>query len=160
MRSNATNGRLAEHGPAIGRPFRLTTNPVDQCAPEYIRRKADACLCRAVRTNIAFTRTRSAMLRVMMARFSIARESGFCAPMGEVSMAREDVSISTDDGECRTAVFTPDTGSGPWPAAIFFMDGLGIRPVLFQMAQRLADGGYVVLLPDLYYRAGPYEPLD
>jgi carboxymethylenebutenolidase len=43
---------------------------------------------------------------------------------------------------------------------IFFMDGLGIRPVLFEMAQRLADTGSVVLLPDLFYRAGPYEPLD
>jgi carboxymethylenebutenolidase len=43
---------------------------------------------------------------------------------------------------------------------IFFMDGLGIRPVLFEMAQRLADTGFVVLLPDLFYRAGPYEPLD
>ena len=75
-------------------------------------------------------------------------------------MAREDVSIPTDDGECRTAVFTPDDGAGPWPAAIFFMDGLGIRPVLFEMAQRLADAGYVVLLPDLFYRVGPYEPLD
>jgi carboxymethylenebutenolidase len=40
------------------------------------------------------------------------------------------------------------------------MDGLGIRPVLFEMAQRLADAGYVVLLPDMFYRAGPYEPLD
>jgi carboxymethylenebutenolidase len=28
------------------------------------------------------------------------------------------------------------------------------------MAQRLADAGYVVLLPDMFYRAGPYEPLD
>jgi carboxymethylenebutenolidase len=79
---------------------------------------------------------------------------------GEVSVARQDVSISTEDGECRTSVFTPDHGAGPWPAAIFFMDGLGIRPVLFDMAQRLADAGYVVLLPDLFYRAGPYEPLD
>jgi carboxymethylenebutenolidase len=43
---------------------------------------------------------------------------------------------------------------------IFFMDGLGIRPVLFDMGQRLADAGFVVLLPDLFYRAGPYEPLD
>jgi carboxymethylenebutenolidase len=43
---------------------------------------------------------------------------------------------------------------------IFFMDGLGIRPTLTVMAQRLADAGYAVLLPDLYYRAGPYEPLD
>jgi carboxymethylenebutenolidase len=43
---------------------------------------------------------------------------------------------------------------------IFFMDGLGIRPVLFEMGQRLADAGFVVLLPDLFYRAGSYEPLD
>jgi carboxymethylenebutenolidase len=28
------------------------------------------------------------------------------------------------------------------------------------MGQRLADAGYVVLLPDLFYRAGPYEPLE
>jgi carboxymethylenebutenolidase len=28
------------------------------------------------------------------------------------------------------------------------------------MAQRLADGGYVVLLPNLFYRAGPYAPFD
>lgn len=39
------------------------------------------------------------------------------------------------------------------------MDGFGIRPTLFQMAQRMADNGYAVLLPDLYYRAGPYGPL-
>jgi carboxymethylenebutenolidase len=40
------------------------------------------------------------------------------------------------------------------------MDGLGIRPVLQEMAQRIADAGFVVLLPDLFYRAGSYEPLD
>jgi carboxymethylenebutenolidase len=75
-------------------------------------------------------------------------------------MAREDVNVRTNDGDCRTSVFTPTDGSGPWPGVIFFMDGLGIRPVLATMAQRLADAGYVVLLPDLFYRAGEYEPLD
>jgi carboxymethylenebutenolidase len=40
------------------------------------------------------------------------------------------------------------------------MDGAGIRPVLFEMAQRLAKEGFLVLLPDLFYRAGPYEPID
>ena len=75
-------------------------------------------------------------------------------------MARELVTIDTGDGTCPCSVFTPSTGSGPWPAAIFFMDGLGIRPTLFDMGQRLADAGYVVLLPDLFYRAGAYEPLD
>src|SRR5579859_30242 len=74
-------------------------------------------------------------------------------------MSREQVSVRTRDGECPVHIFTP-AGSGPWPAAIFFMDGLGIRPTLLDMGQRLADAGYVVLLPDLYYRAGPYEPLD
>ncbi|HVT53537.1 MAG TPA: dienelactone hydrolase family protein [Dongiaceae bacterium] len=76
-------------------------------------------------------------------------------------MSHERVSIRTKDGDCPAHVFTPaDTQAGKWPAAIFFMDGLAIRPTLFQMGQRLADAGYVVLLPDLFYRAGPYEPLD
>ena len=75
----------------------------------------------------------------------------------------EAISIRTADGECRSWFFTPvgqGAGAGPWPAVIFYMDGLAIRPVLFQMAQRLADHGYAVLLPDMFYRAGPYEPLD
>jgi carboxymethylenebutenolidase len=71
----------------------------------------------------------------------------------------EQVSIRTGDGDCRAYVFTPPTG-GAYPAAIFFMDGLGIRPTILAMGQRLADAGYVVLLPDLFYRAGPYEPLQ
>ena len=70
----------------------------------------------------------------------------------------EQVTIKTKDGECPTNVFTP-AGAGKWPAVIFFMDGLGIRPTLFDMGQRLADAGYVVLLPDMFYRAGPYEPM-
>ncbi len=69
------------------------------------------------------------------------------------------VSILTADGACPTGVFTP-AGSGPWPAAIICMDAGGIRPALSAMAQRLADAGYLVLLPDLFYRYGPYGPLD
>lgn len=74
-------------------------------------------------------------------------------------MAYEEISIRTPDGECPTHVFTPE-GNGPWPAVIFYMDGLGIRPGLLAMAARLADRGYVVLLPDLYYRVGRYAALD
>jgi len=65
-------------------------------------------------------------------------------------MPRLDVAIETRDGVCPASVFTPDDTAGPWPAVIFFMDGFGIRPVMREMAQRLADGGYLVLLPDLY----------
>jgi carboxymethylenebutenolidase len=74
-------------------------------------------------------------------------------------MSHEQMLIRTRDSDCPAHVFQPE-GAGPWPAAIFYMDGLGIRPTLFEMGQRLADGGYVVLLPDLYFRAGPYEPLE
>jgi carboxymethylenebutenolidase len=74
-------------------------------------------------------------------------------------MSNEQVSIRTHDGECPAYVFTP-SGSDPHPAVIFYMDGLGIRPTIFDMGQRLADYGYVVLVPDLYYRVGPYEPLN
>jgi carboxymethylenebutenolidase len=77
-----------------------------------------------------------------------------------VPVADQDIRIPTEDGECPATVFTPADGTGPWPGAIFFMDGLGIRPALVAMGRRLADAGYVVLLPDLFYRAGTYEPLD
>jgi hypothetical protein len=33
-------------------------------------------------------------------------------------------------------------------------------PTIIEMGQRLADAGYVVLAPDLYYRAGGYDPLN
>lgn len=73
-------------------------------------------------------------------------------------MSRTQADIRTDDGTCPTSVFTPED-AGPWPAVILFMDALGVRPALCEMAQRLADAGFLVLLPDLYYRAGPHEIL-
>jgi carboxymethylenebutenolidase len=75
-------------------------------------------------------------------------------------MSRTDVQIKTKDGACRTAVFRPASGSGPWPAVIFYMDGVAIRPTLYDMCQRLAESGYLVMLPDMFYRVGLYEPFD
>lgn len=68
------------------------------------------------------------------------------------AITHETVDIRTPDGVCPTHVFEPDRG--PWPAVVLFMDGLGIRPALFEMAERLAAGGYHVVLPNLYYRSG------
>ncbi len=73
-------------------------------------------------------------------------------------MPNEQITIRTRDGECTLHIATP-VGDGPWPAVIFYMDAGGIRPVVIEMAQRLAGAGYVVLLPDLFYRYGPYGPL-
>jgi carboxymethylenebutenolidase len=69
------------------------------------------------------------------------------------------IEIRTRDGLCPSYIYRP-AGSGPWPAVLVFMDGLGIRPAMLQLGERLATHGYFVLLPDLFYRAGPYEPMD
>src|SRR5690348_7397989 len=69
------------------------------------------------------------------------------------------IEIETRDGRCPSYVYRPP-GRGPWPAVLVFMDGLAIRPAMLQLGERLAGHGYFVLLPDLFYRAGPYEPMD
>ena len=73
-------------------------------------------------------------------------------------MPAEHAVIQTEDGQCPTDVLTPD-GTGPWPAVIFYGDAGGMRPAMRAMAAQLAGAGYLVLLPDLYYRYGPYAPL-
>ncbi|WP_175105061.1 dienelactone hydrolase family protein [Pararobbsia alpina] len=74
-------------------------------------------------------------------------------------MTYEKVNISIRDGVCPVHVFTSNAGTR-LPAIIFYMDAGGVRPAVLGMAQRLADAGYVVLLPDLFYRYGPYGPFD
>lgn len=72
---------------------------------------------------------------------------------------REQVRIETADGSCPCTVLRPEGGAA-LPAVLFFMDAFGIRPALLDMAERLANNGYVVLLPDLYFRMGSYAPMD
>ena len=69
------------------------------------------------------------------------------------------IEIKTQDGTCPSYVYRP-AGSGPWPAVLVFMDGIGIRPAMLEVGERLATLGYFVLLPDLFYRSGPYEPMN
>lgn len=69
------------------------------------------------------------------------------------------VEIVTPDGKADARVFRPK-GSGPWPAVLFFMDGIGVRDALYQMGARLAEAGYLVLLPNMYYREGPLPPFE
>jgi len=74
-------------------------------------------------------------------------------------MRHEEVSIQTRDGQCPTHILAPDE-PGSRPAVLFFMDALAMRPTLIEMAGRLAEAGYLVLVPDMFYRFGPYAPLD
>ena len=69
------------------------------------------------------------------------------------------IQIRTRDGLCPAYVYRPAAGA-PWPAVLVYMDGIGIRPPVLELGARLASCGYYVLLPDLYYRSGPYAPMD
>jgi carboxymethylenebutenolidase len=74
-------------------------------------------------------------------------------------MGQRSVNIETADGTSPATLSIPD-GDGPWPAVIMFADAGGMRDTFREMGDRLAGLGYVVLVPDFYYRNGPYEPVD
>ncbi len=74
-------------------------------------------------------------------------------------MTQRSVEIETADGTCPAALSIP-SGEGPWPGVIMFPDAGGMRDVMRALGERLSDLGYVVLVPDFYYRNGPYEPVD
>lgn len=65
--------------------------------------------------------------------------------------AERDVLIKTADGAADAVLFQP-SGRGPWPAVLMWPDGLGLRPIFREMGARLAAEGYVVLVPNQYYR--------
>jgi carboxymethylenebutenolidase len=68
-------------------------------------------------------------------------------------MDKQTVDIATEDGVADAYLVQPD-GDGPKPAVLLFQDAFGLRPRLFEMADRIAGQGYVVLAPNLFYRAG------
>ncbi len=74
-------------------------------------------------------------------------------------MTQRSVEIQAADGSCPASLSVP-AGGGPWPAVVMFPDAGGMRDTMREMGARLSDLGYVVLVPDFYYRNGPYGPLD
>jgi len=79
------------------------------------------------------------------------------------------VTIRTADGTADGFLYTPEGGasSANWPGAIHLVDIGGIRDSHRGMAKRLAGLGYVVLLPNVFYRVGkapffqwPFNPGD
>lgn len=67
------------------------------------------------------------------------------------TIEEKDVEIKTADGTADAALFYPK-GKGKWPAVVMWPDIMSLRPVFRDMGRRLAAAGYVVLVPNLYYR--------
>jgi carboxymethylenebutenolidase len=74
--------------------------------------------------------------------------------------------VETDDGSMGTFVVHPDpvhAGADPgaaFPVVVFLMDAPGKRPLLHDMARTIAERGYYVMLPNLYYRTTDSFQLD
>src|SRR3954466_15389478 len=61
--------------------------------------------------------------------------------------------IQAPDGVADAYLTRPDDGDRH-PGVLFLMDAFGLRPRIEQMADRIAERGYAVLAPNLFYRAG------
>src|SRR5258708_1243167 len=70
---------------------------------------------------------------------------------GEGIMIEKPVNIKTPDGVAEAEWFCPDE-AGQWPGIIMYTDIGGLRPVFRDMARRLASEGFVVLVPNPFYR--------
>lgn len=68
-------------------------------------------------------------------------------------MESKTIDIQMPDGVADAYVTGPG-GSERHPGVLFLMDAYGLRPRIEEMADRIAQEGYTVLAPNLFYRAG------
>jgi carboxymethylenebutenolidase len=71
---------------------------------------------------------------------------------GQAKVVEKDVTIKTADGEADAALFYPE-GAAKHAAVLVWADIMGLRPVFREMGRRLASQGYVVLVPNPFYRS-------
>ncbi len=68
------------------------------------------------------------------------------------ALVSEMVDVSAAGSVADAFVTRPDDG-GSHPGVVLYMDAFGIRAALERHAERLASHGYVVLVPNVFYRA-------
>ena len=68
-----------------------------------------------------------------------------------VTVTDGDVTITTPDGSCDSYFVHPASGTAP--GVLLWPDIFGRRPAMHQMAKRLAEGGFSVLVVNPFYRA-------
>ena len=66
-------------------------------------------------------------------------------------MIERELDIATQDGAMNTYTVRPDDG-GPLPVVLMLMDAPGVREALREICRRIAQSGFYVLLPNLFYR--------
>jgi carboxymethylenebutenolidase len=74
------------------------------------------------------------------------------AAHAQTNVVEKDVEVKIGSGTADAALFYP-SGKGTWPAVLIWTDIAGLRPVFRDMGRRLASQGYVVLVPNPFYRS-------
>jgi carboxymethylenebutenolidase len=69
------------------------------------------------------------------------------------------VDVPTEDGVADAYLVLPDA-PGPHPGVLMYQDAFGLRPRLKEMAERVAERGYAVFVPNLLYRGGRAPQFD
>lgn len=67
------------------------------------------------------------------------------------------IDIEVPGGSAEGYVARPD--GDEHPGVLFFMDAIGLRPRIEEMADRIASWGYVVLAPNVFHREGTVAEL-
>ncbi|HWB83426.1 MAG TPA: dienelactone hydrolase family protein [Bryobacteraceae bacterium] len=71
----------------------------------------------------------------------------------QTGVVEEELEVRTADGTADSVLYHPE-GTSRFPGVIFLTDIGGIRPAMRDMALRLLGEGYVVLMPNVFYRTG------
>ncbi|HEX7674923.1 MAG TPA: dienelactone hydrolase family protein [Bdellovibrio sp.] len=66
-------------------------------------------------------------------------------------MNKKTIDLKTQDGICDTYVSYPE-GQKNLPAILLYIDAIGLRPRIEEMADQMAAKGYFVIAPNLFYR--------
>ncbi|MDH6576550.1 dienelactone hydrolase family protein [Kitasatospora sp. MAP5-34] len=74
-------------------------------------------------------------------------------------MPTKTLQIPTADGQADAFAIFPNRGER-YPGVLLYADAFGVRPVLEEMARELAEHGYYVLVPNLFYRHGPAPVIE
>lgn len=76
-----------------------------------------------------------------------------------MSLHTSSVEIQTRDGVADGFLAAPKDDD-THPGVLLYMDAFGVRPRLEEMAERIAEEGYVVLVPNVFYRSRPAPVVD
>jgi carboxymethylenebutenolidase len=82
--------------------------------------------------------------------------------LGKRIMMEQHLNVRTPDGASDSLLVRPESVDA-LPAVINLTDGLGFRPAFAEQSKRIAEHGYVVLTPNIFYRTSkspvfPFEP--